>query len=256
LFLFALLFFIPLPHVGAQTPQETPPSENWEEWNDEPEAADQAEAEAEKEKEKQRFYLSLNTDILFFIEDSSLESDPMPILPSFSARFGFPVAAVKGVAIFVAPALGFYSTYYRWSELLDKPVPAAIENREASIIGFVLGVGAEARWALSPSWVLRANLGLSADFRLILLADGLNEGVDPIDDIKKRNEKLSNYFWAGARWIFAHIIIGFDWKPWENYAVGLDFTMQMPFNPPTVNSGDSASIGWRFGIGARFTRLF
>jgi hypothetical protein len=272
IFLFAFFICVPLPRAGAQTPppvpqtspRETPPPENTEE-GDEGDVGDEEkkpdgdvdeEPPAQVEKEKQRFYLSLGVDILFFIEDSSLESDPMPILPSFFASFGVPVASIKALSLYAVPDIGIYSTYYRWSDLLDKPVPAAIENREASIYGFVVGIGAQARYTLPKSFILRAKLGLSADFRLILLADGLNEGVDPIDEIKKRNEKVSAYFWTDTRWLFAHFNIGFDWKAWDDYAVGLDFNMQIPFNPPQANTGDSSSIGWRFGIAARLTRLF
>ncbi|MDR3325103.1 MAG: hypothetical protein LBS82_03830 [Spirochaetaceae bacterium] len=203
-----------------------------------------------------RRFLALGGDLAFLIEDGSLESDPMPVLPTFFASFGFPLASLGGADVFIAPSLGFYSTHYRWSDLRGRPVPAASENREAEVYGVVAGAAAELHVPLSAAFVLKANLGLAADFRAVVLAGGLNDGVDPIDEIKRRNDAAADYFWGGARWLFARFALGFDWRPWNDYGVGLDVSMMAPFHPPEAAAGDTELLGWRFGVGVRFSRLF
>lgn len=252
--------------LGAQTPGASgaPPSSSGEagreaggsEGDGTDENSEDGDAEDDEESSGERFrpWFSLGADLLFFVEDSSLESDPEPILPALFLGFGFPVVQAKSAALFIVPSLDVYWTHYRWSEARNRPVPAAIENRDEFVVGFFTGIGAEGRLRVKKSFSLRLGLGLSADLRLVLLAEGLND-TDPIDTINKEKEKVNDYFWQGGNFLFANISLGFDFKVLENYNAGINVKAWVPFAAPERYGNDSALLGWRFGVMISFSRL-
>jgi hypothetical protein len=265
LFVFCIILTLVGPALKAQTPSGpaapgtqaeagagdgSPDGETDENNND-----DDAEKNKKKAGERFRPYFSLGADMIFFIEDSSLESDPEPILPALYFSFGFPVFQKNSIAVYVVPAFDIYWTHYRWSDARSRPVPAAIENRDEFVTGFITGLGAEGQMRLSKSFSIRLNLGLSADLRVILLADGLNPDVDPIAKINEEKEKVIDYFWKPANFLFAHIAFGFDFRISANYTVGLNIKTWIPFAAPKHYAGDSSLLGWRFGVLINFSRL-
>jgi hypothetical protein len=260
---FCVFLMLVNPALRAQTPPESPapgtPAAAEEDGKKDGEEEDDGEEDDAKDKKKpgERFrpYFSLGADLLFFIEDSSLESDPEPVLPAFFLAFGIPVVQLNSAALFIVPSLDVYWTHYRWSDARARPVPAAIENRDEFVTGFFTGLGAEGQMRIAKSFLTRFSLGISADLRLVLVADGLNSDVDPVDQIKEDTKKVNDYFWEAKNLLFAHAALGFDFRALENYTVGIGVKAWMPFSVPSRYANDSPLLGWRFGVMINFARL-
>jgi hypothetical protein len=199
------------------------------------------------------FSLSLGTAILFFPESDELKSDPMPILPSPHIALGFPFLFFGGTAISAEASLDIYMTHYAYNEVLQRPVPAAIENRSSFVIGPMFGLQFQGKTGIGPMIFARYFFGITFDLRIILIAEDLNES--DLAKASNHTELTNEYFWSEARWIFPSAGVGIDFKISPRLSFGVDGRVWVPLYRWLTNEDLSGLDGWRFGVGFRVTFL-
>jgi hypothetical protein len=192
---------------------------------------------------------SAELSILVFPGDDTLESDPMPILPSPGAAVSYPFAKFFRAEL----GLDFYYTHYGWSPTLQRAVPAAIENRSALVIGSVLSLQAVGYFDINSFLTIRAFAGPSADLRLILLAEDLTEGLDDLTAIRADVNSITDYFWSEGRWFLPVAGTGIDFTVNENFRLGIDLRCWFPLYRLWTGEDLGDVEGWRFGGGIRLT---
>ena len=198
-----------------------------------------------------RPYLSFGGALLFFSSDKSLESDPAPILGSFYGNFSYPLTGSGFFSLYIGASLEVYRTHYLWSDALGRALPAAIEQREAQVFGFPLGIALETRFDLPAKMTLRMSLGLSADMRLVLLAEDINEDLEGpagMQDLRDRTDKIGRYLWGDMRWLFFETQAGVSMRLWESFSFDIAGRVFMPASAPPREPADPATLGWRFGV--------
>jgi hypothetical protein len=201
------------------------------------------------EKQPARSLFAIGGSILFFIDDSSMESDPMPVLGALYLGFAYPVLKKSQFSCRIFVSLDVYSTHYRWSDALSRPVPAATENRRVTVTGFPAGAGAEIRYDFSRKAAAFGNIGLSADCRIVTFAENLREDIEDMDALKTEKNKIAGYFGNGVNWLFFEISAGTELKLWEKTSLDIKARSFMPFKHIERQTNDSAFLGWRFGLG-------
>jgi hypothetical protein len=199
------------------------------------------------------FSLSLGTAVLFFPESDALDSDPMPVLPSPHIALGIPFAFPGSTTFSVETTLDLYWTHYTYNETLQRPVPAAIENRSSLVIGPILGMQLQGRTGIGPVVFVRYFLGAAFDFRIVLIAEDLNEA-----DLAKASSDTaltSDYFWNGGRWFFPFAGAGVDFKVSPRLSFGVAGRAWVPLYRWLTDENSSGFDGWRFGVDFRVTFL-
>jgi hypothetical protein len=199
------------------------------------------------------FSLSLGMSVLFFPESDTLYSDPMPILPSPHISLGFPFVILGGTALSVETSLDVYMTHYAYSTSLQRPVPAAIENRSSFVIGPMAGFQLQGKTGIGPVLFVRYFLGLTFDLRIILLAEDLNES--DLAKASNHTQLTSEYFWSEGRWVFPSVGAGIDFKISPGLSFGVDGWVWFPVYKSQTNEDLPGLDGWRFGLGFRITFL-
>ena len=191
--------------------------------------------------------------VLFFPEDNGVDSDPMPILPSFGFGASYALLHISAVELKIETTFDFYMTHYGYSYTLERAVPLAIENRSARVLGSLFALQAAAVYDFSPLIRARFFAGPAADLRIVFLASGLNEGVDPMDEIRKETDDVKSYFWSKGRWFMPVIGSGVDFTLNSFIKLGIDFRVWIPMWKGWSGETLPAIEGWRFGVGARLT---
>jgi hypothetical protein len=199
------------------------------------------------------FSLSLGTVVLFFPESDELRSDPMPVVPSPHIALGFPFAFPGNTTLSVETTLDLYWTHYAYSTALQRPVPAAIENRSSLVIGPVLGAQLQGKTGIGPVVFARYFLGVAFDLRIVLIAEDLNDA----DLAKASNdtELTNDYFWNGGRWFFPFAGAGVDFKVSPRLSFGVAGRAWLPLYRWLTGEDSSGFDGWRFGVDFRVTFL-
>ncbi|MDR2110702.1 MAG: hypothetical protein LBP32_05285 [Spirochaetaceae bacterium] len=190
---------------------------------------------------------SFRGSVLIFPEDNGMDSDPMPILPSFGASAAYPVFGPLSVEV----SLDMYATYYGYSYKLGRAVPYALENRSSFVVGSVLGIQALYRYNITRNIVLRGYGGPAADLRIPFIADGL-EGSDK-EDASKQTKDVAKYFWSVGRWFMPVAGVGIDFGITPKVMIGVDFRVWFPLYRTWTKEDLPAIEGWRFGPGFRIT---
>jgi hypothetical protein len=155
--------------------------------------------------------------------------------------------------MWVELTLDLYFTHYGYVDELERAVPDAIENRTSQVWAFDLGLQAVALFPITPLIDIRAYGGFTADLRLVLLAEDLNEGVDDIDAIQAKTDQVKNYFWGRGRWFLPIIGSGVDFNLNEKLKLGVDARVWIPLYKLWTDEGFIKIDGWRFGAGVRIT---
>jgi hypothetical protein len=203
--------------------------------------------------EAQGFFGSLSWSasgsVFFFPENNGLHSDPMPVLPGPGMGAAYPVWN----PLWLEMTVDFYFTHYDYDFGLGRPVPAAIENRSSLVLGSVLGFQGVYRFDFTPDITLRSYGGLTADLRMVLVAGGLNEGLDPMDEIRRKTGAVFDYFWGGGRWLLPVLGSGMDFTLNSKLRLGFDMRAWFPLYRLWTGENLPGIEGWRFGIGARIT---
>jgi hypothetical protein len=199
------------------------------------------------------FSFSLGTAVVVFPESDELKSDPMPILPSPHIALGFPIMSPGSTTFGLEMSLDLYWTHYAYSEVLQRPVPAAIENRSSMVIGPILGLQFQGKTGIGPVVFARYFLGASVDLRIVLIAEDLNER--DLAKASNETELTHDYFWDEYRWIFPFAGVGIDFKISPGLSFGIDGRVWVPLSLWRKSEEVSGFDGWRFGIGFRITFL-
>jgi hypothetical protein len=197
------------------------------------------------------FSLSAGMSVLVFPESDVLYSDPMPILPSPHVALGFPFVFWGNTVFSLETSMDVYLTHYTYNSILEKPVPAAIENRSSLVIGPIFGLQFLGKTGIGPVVFLRYFLGIAFDLRIVLIAEDLNDS-----DMAKASEntELTNeYFWDKARWIFPTAGVGLDFKIAPAFSFGIDGRVWVPLSQLSSGEDQSGLDGWRFGVGFHVT---
>jgi len=190
---------------------------------------------------------SFGGSVLLIPEDNGLESDPMPILASPGVAAAYPLFALFDVEA----TLDFYGTNYGYSDVLERAVPYAIENRSSFVVGSVLGIQGVGRFPLPGDLRLRVYGGPAFDLRLCLTAGGL-EGAD-LEDAAEETGLIAEYFWGSGRWILPVAGAGIDYPASDKFLLGLDARIWIPLY--RVWSGEDLPFveGWRLAAGIRIS---
>jgi hypothetical protein len=194
-----------------------------------------------------RLSLGFRGSILVFPEDSGLESDPMPVLPSAGLSASYTLAGPLAAEL----SLDFYGSNYGYSYTLGRAVPVNPENRSAFVLGSMLGLQILGRFPLGELLRLRVYGGPAADLRLCLVAGGL-EGEDR-KDAAKRTGDISAYFWDKGRWFLPVLGLGLDFKLAEHIDLGLDARVWFPAYRLWAGEDLPPIDGWRFGAGFKIS---
>ena len=187
--------------------------------------------------------------ILFFLEDNGMESDPMPVLPSLGVGISYPVADTLRLEF----TMDFYTTHYGFSHSLNRPVPVAIENRTARVMGFLMALQLSRHFDITRNATIRAFGGPAADFRAVFAASGLGGGLDDMAQVRRDTDLVRSYFWSQGRWFMPVAGVGADYAVSPDIRLGLDFRVWMPAYRLWTRENLPAVEGWRFGPGIRIT---
>ena len=187
--------------------------------------------------------------IFFFPEDNGKYSDPMKVLPSLGAGASYPLTEKLRLEM----TMDFYTTHYGYSSILGRAVPDAIENRTARVLGFVLGFHAARYFDLTSLMTLRAYGGPAIDMRIVFLAEGLDEGLPDIEDIRKDVDEVRSYFWSKGRWFLPVVGAGLDFAINPRFKLGIDMRIWIPIYRIWSGENLPAIEGWRFGPGITLT---
>jgi len=153
--------------------------------------------------------------VIAILEDNGLEGDPSPVLPYPGIGLSLPLGPLH-----FEPGLDVYATYYGYSAVLDRPVPYAIENRSALVVGSVLNLPIEFAFPVAGLFGLRFFAGPSADLRLCMTADGL-EGAD-LEQASDETARVGAYFWSAGRWLLGMAGLGIDLPASRGITLGIE----------------------------------
>lgn len=201
--------------------------------------------------EKRGFFSGLSWfvegTILFFPEDNGMESGPMPVLPSPGAGASLPV----GNLFRLEAVLGFYYTFYGYSDVLARAVPLELEHRSAQVFGSLLSIQGMKAFDVAPALSVRAYGGFTADMRIVLVAPNL--WASEMDDARRQTDLARSYFWSQGRWLFPVVGAGLDYTLNSGFKLGIDFRVWMPMYRLWTGENLPGIEGWRFGPGIRLT---
>jgi hypothetical protein len=195
---------------------------------------------------RKRFVFSVGISIFILKDEYDFLSAPMPVLPSPFFAVGFPDFG-KTVKFRPEMSLELYRTHYKWSPEIECPVPAEIENRSATVWGFVLGVKGQGYYTYKRMTV-RLSAGISADLRAVALAEDLNDA--DMEDATAQKDLIKDYVWQGTRWLFGEFGVGADYTVTEKCRAGLDVRMFLPFSRNDIAKTLPLG-GYRFAVGVR-----
>ncbi|MCX7656002.1 MAG: hypothetical protein N2Z76_05715 [Treponemataceae bacterium] len=184
--------------------------------------------------------------LLAILENNGLESDPMPLCPMPGIRITTPLTPwLEGFL-----SCDMYGTYYGYSDNLQRPIPVAIENRSALVVGALLGVGPQLRIPISSPpfnvkdpWLFSLFAGPVLELRASFLAPGL-EGSDAADAQEELN-KMSSYFWSSGRWLsfaFGSNVFFLSAGPYQG---GIAFTTWFPVYRIWTDYNHPFVEGWK-----------
>ncbi|TCW62345.1 hypothetical protein [Treponema sp. J25] len=188
--------------------------------------------------------------LLAILEDNGLASDPMPLCPMPGVRISTPLTPwVEGVV-----SCDIYGTYYGYSDSLQRPIPVAIENRSALVVGALVGIGPQFRipiasppFALPGPWTLSFFVGPVVEVRASFLASGL-EGADAADAQEEIN-RMSSYFWSSGRWLSFSLGGSLFFLPLGSYQLGLSLTSWLPLYRIWTDYNQPFVEGWKVAFG-------
>ncbi|GHT48411.1 hypothetical protein FACS1894102_1400 [Spirochaetia bacterium] len=82
----------------------------------------------------------------------------------------------------------------------------------------------------------------------------MNDAFDMEGEHGAINEtnKIKDYFWSKANWLYFEFGIGFDFLITQKYAIGIDAKLYLPPTPPDIAKNIFLG-GARMGLGMRVT---
>jgi hypothetical protein len=197
---------------------------------------------------------SLRGSVLFFPEDNGNASSPSPIMPSLGGSASYALSDLLALEL----SLDIYGTLYDYSYELDRVVPASLEDRSSFVIGTVWGIQPVLRFnPWGEKITVRGYGGLAFDFRICLLASGLDPGeshdLSSGKTVGDAAKDVFSYSWSGGRWLFPFIGGGMDFAFLENMTLGFDIRAWLPVWRVWTGEDLPFIEGFRFGVGFRAT---
>jgi hypothetical protein len=192
-----------------------------------------------------RAVFSFGGSLLFFQEDYGFEAAPSPILPAPFFSFAVPPLDAGFAGIALETTLDMYFTHYKYSEDLDRPITAEIENRSAFVFAPVLAFQAQGRFKAGKA-EFRVAAGIAGDLRIVLLAGDMNEA--DMEDAGRQTEAIRDFFSRPERALYYVADIGADFRLAPKWLAGLDIRVWAPID---FSGFDRRFLGWRFGAGFR-----
>jgi len=202
------------------------------------------------------FNFAFTGGLNYFAADNGPDSDPAPIIP----YGGFSLSLQLHRFFRIELTEDIYFSNYEYNPYRNYPMTTSLDNRSAFVLGFVTGIMATGVFPLGD-FTFRVFGGPAADFRLVLLAIGLNHPNDlGSDNIRTsapmQTQAIQNYFWSDGRWFMPVAGLGFDFPVNDNYLIGLDIRTWFPIYRLWTNEDIPAIDGWRFSVGLRITPRF
>ena len=198
------------------------------------------------------FNWAVHGGFFYFAADNGVDADPAPIIPS--AGFSLEWQLLRFLKIEFTEDL--YFTDYEYNVALGYPMACNPENRSAFVLGFLTGVNAVGFFPIGES-AFRVFGGFSFDFRVVVLAIGLNHPADFTGDIKTdaqlQTDAISKYFWEKGRWFTPSAGFGFDFPVNSKFLLGFDLRTWFPVYRIWANDKAPDIDGWRFGGNLRIT---
>jgi hypothetical protein len=193
-------------------------------------------------------FFSFGISIFVLQEEYGFEAAPVPILPTPSLAFTLPPVGTENVGAALELTLDMYFTNYKYSYTLNRPLPTEIENRSAFVFGPVTALQLQVYLNISK-FKLRANAGISSDWRIVFRAADLNEA--DLEDADKQAENIKFFYKTPVRWLYPVAGLGFDFRFTPRWYGGLDVRVWAPLD---FGGMDQKFLGWRFGLGLRISR--
>ena len=182
-------------------------------------------------------------------------ADPAPIIPSV----GFSCAWQFWGPLRLELTEDIYFTNYEYNTTLGYPLPCNPENRSTFVMGFLTGMQLTGFFPIGGKGTgVRVYGGPAADFRLIVLAFGLNHSSDFTGSIETDAQLQTNaireYFWNKGRWFLPVAGAGMDFPLNEKFLLGFDLRTWFPiYRLGKADQHIPKIDGWRFGFGLRIT---
>ena len=200
---------------------------------------------------------SLRPSLLFFPEDNGGASAPMPVLPALGGSVSWPLSDFFALEF----SLDLYGTTYDYDYTLNRPVPANDEFRSSFVIGTLWGFQPVLRFRLRDgNIIVRTYGGLACDFRICLLAYGIDPGESHTDSggatghtVAEAAGAVFSYFWGAGRWLFPFAGGGMDFRLVDGLLLGFDVRAWFPLYRLWTGEDLPFIEGFRFGVGLRFT---
>jgi len=201
------------------------------------------------------FHWAINGSIFILASDNGKQgADPAPVLPSVGGSFAWQFWGPLRVEL----TEDIYFTNYEYNSKLGYPMACNPENRSAFVIGFVTAIQLTGVIPIGDNGIaVRVYGGPAADFRLVVLAFGLNHPADFTGNIETdaqlQTEAILEYFWNEARWFLPVMGAGMDFPINEKFLLGFDLRVWFPLYRLWTDENIPAIDGWRFGVGFRIT---
>jgi len=200
------------------------------------------------------FHWSMSGSLFYFAADNGVDSDPAAIIPVFGVSFAWQFWGPLRLEL----TEDIYFTNYEYNAALGYPMACNPENRSAFVMGFLTGIQLTAHFPIGNNGTaFRVYGGPAADFRLAVLAFGLNNPADFTNDLatdpKLQTDAIFKYFWSEGRWFMPVFGMGMDFPVNEKFKLGFDLRAWFPVYKLWTDDKTPAIDGWRFGAGLRIT---
>ncbi|OJF76718.1 MAG: hypothetical protein BKP49_06045 [Treponema sp. CETP13] len=153
------------------------------------------------------------------------DSAPSPILFSLGVGYDIPITSL----ISCTPQIHLFTNYYLWDSDNEQALPAAVENRTASVPAILLDVPATFNFTFG-SFILGVQPALSFLLRYAYTAHNVTEDVS--EDISN----INSWFYSDLHFFYPSLRISFDHFYKSGIKIGLSASAYVPISSFTENN--------------------